>query len=259
MGALHRGHLTLVEKALEQSKRVGVSIFINKRQFNSQEDYEKYPRHVEEDLALLASLNPDFVFLPNEEDLFRDVLFPVFDLHPLDTLLEGRFRPGHFQGVAEVLWTFFDLLKPTRVFMGQKDLQQCAVVQRLIHRHFPQIAFTMVPTVRDSRGLALSSRNERLSEKAKAQAGFIAQSLLVTAESLRYQEWETLREHLKQLIYQQGFEPEYIELVSFPDFETMAGYDCSKIQAVCLAYYAEGIRLIDNALVPGPAIASLFY
>lgn len=258
MGALHQGHLSLIEKALEQSGQVGVSIFINKRQFNSQEDYEKYPRHVEKDLALLEPLNPDFVFLPREEDLFRDFKFPVFDLHPLDTLLEGRFRPGHFKGVAEVLWAFFELLQPAQVFMGQKDLQQCAVVQRLLHRHFPQIAFVMVPTVRDSRGLAYSSRNERLSEKAKAQAGLIARSLLYTAENLRYQDWETLKEGLMQQINRQGFEPEYIELVSYPDFEAMTTYDCSKIQAVCLAYYAEGIRLIDNALVPGPAVAALF-
>lgn len=258
MGALHPGHLALVEKARKESERVGVSIFINKRQFNSPEDYEKYPRHADRDLALLTPLNPDFVFMPREEDLFRDVRFPAFDLSPLDTILEGYFRPGHFRGVAEVLWVFFDLIRPSHVFMGQKDLQQCAVVMRLMREHFPKIGFVMVPTVRNESGLALSSRNERLSADARRRAGRVAQSLLSAADNLHKENWVVLREVLNQHILQEGFKTEYVELVSFPDFEIMTGYDRSKVQAVCIAYFAEGVRLIDNALVPEPGVTSLF-
>lgn len=258
MGALHKGHLALLRKALENCDLTGVSIFVNKRQFNVSLDYEKYPRDTERDLAMLTPLNPDFVFLPEEDDLFRDVSIPSLDLSPLDSVLEGRFRPGHFKGVVDVLWVFFTLIRPQKVFMGQKDLQQCAVVQRLIQKFFPDISLVIVPTVRDPLGLALSSRNERLSDKARMEAGAMARALLQAADLVPHEDWSVLKHSVLTAIQEKGFDPEYAELVSFPDFDLMTTYDPSTIQAICLAYYAEGVRLIDNALVPAAAAGRLF-
>lgn len=256
MGALHQGHLTLVEQAKRSCGFVVVSIFVNKRQFNDPEDFKAYPRLLHQDLDLLQNLQPDVVFLPVEEDLFSRVQFPDFPLHPLDTVLEGAFRLGHFRGVAEVLWVFFTLIRPHQVFMGQKDLQQCAVVERLLQRHFPEIHLVMVPTVREASGLALSSRNLRLSPEEKGKAAAISRLILKCAGQVGQEPWPVLQKMLQDEIQRAGFNPDYVALVSYPDFVVLSKHKPSYPNAICVAYHAGKVRLIDNAWAPGPLPAS---
>ncbi|MCS6981664.1 MAG: pantoate--beta-alanine ligase [Flavobacteriales bacterium] len=252
MGALHKGHLTLVEHAKRNSDFVVVSIFVNRRQFNHLEDFKSYPRSLRQDLDLLQHFQPDVVFLPEEEDLFSQVQFPDFPLYPLDTVLEGAFRPGHFRGVAEVLWVFFTLIRPHRVFMGQKDLQQCAVVERLLQRHFPEIQLLMIPTVRETSGLAMSSRNLLLSPEDKDKAAAISRLVLKCAEQVGHEPWPALQQMLQDEIQRAGFNSDYVALVSYPDFLVLSKHDPLNPQAICIAYHAGKVRLIDNAWAPGP-------
>lgn len=258
MGALHEGHLALVRKARAKSSLVVVSLFINRRQFNNPDDFEKYPRNVQADLSLLETVGPDVVFLPEEENLFRGVAFPVFDLGSLDDRLEGKFRPGHFRGVFEVLWVFFSLIRPRYVFMGQKDLQQCALVEKLLKQHFPFTTLRMVPTVRDKDGLALSSRNLRLTPEERKKAAGVSRALLSAANALPGMAWTQLRQDLLETIHQTGFSPEYVELIQYPDFSMEQRYKPGSLQAICLAYNTESVRLIDNAWVKSPLSAGLF-
>jgi pantoate--beta-alanine ligase len=239
MGALHAGHLALVEKAKELEKPVLVSIFINPAQFNNAEDLQKYPRNLAQDLQLLNNADVDAVFLPVTSDLYPPDLADVsINLGVLDNVFEGEHRPGHFAGVVKVLHRLFSLLKPQDVFFGQKDLQQCLVVEKLITQCFPDIHQHNIPTMRDNRtGLALSSRNARLSAAGLEKAGHINQALRLIAEKSDY-------EAARLLLHNHGIGIEYLEVVSLPDM--LPATDVSSRKAVVFAGYVEGVRLIDN-------------
>ena len=257
MGALHQGHLSLIEAAQKNGYQTVVSIFVNPLQFNNATDLEKYPRHLENDLALLSGVGVDAVWTPN-----IDTIYPAdFTEIALDLgIFEGLHRPGHFNGVVQVLNQLFSVIQPQAVFFGQKDLQQCLVVEKLLAAYFPQIKYFRVETLRAESGLALSSRNERLTSKGKEVAAEIFASMLRISNSLEnhneVQDQEC--ERLKQL----GFEIEYLEWVSLPNMEKAKRRDLTIMEehalsnvktattAVVFAGTLEGVRLIDNLLIP---------
>lgn len=261
MGALHQGHLSLIEAAQKNGYQTVVSIFVNPLQFNNATDLEKYPRHLENDLALLSGVGVDAVWTPNIDTIYpADFTEIALDLGILDQIFEGLHRPGHFNGVVQVLNQLFSVIQPQAVFFGQKDLQQCLVVEKLLAGYFPEIKYFRVATLRAESGLALSSRNERLTSKGKEVAAEIYASMLRISNNLEnhneVQDQEC--ERLKRL----GFEIEYLEWVSLPNMEKAKLHDLTIMEehalsnvktattAVVFAGTLEGVRLIDNLLIP---------
>lgn len=248
MGALHEGHLDLVRNALNISPNVCVSIFVNPKQFNNPEDFAKYPVQTPLDLAMLNKLNVSNVFIPIYEAVYPPDFTPIkLDISPLDKLYEGFFRPGHFDGVIQVLFRFFDLLKPSHVFFGQKDLQQCMVAEKLINAFFPEISLHITDTRRETSGLAMSSRNMRLSPQGKEKASGIYSTMLQLKNQGDFSD-STLESLKKNLLANFGIETEYLDLVSLPDMQKSSSVLKKGRYAIVFAGYLEGIRLIDNLI-----------
>lgn len=252
MGALHQGHLSLIREAQKQGYRTIVSIFVNPLQFNNPTDLEKYPRHLERDLSLLSGLDVDAVWTPSSATIYPENFAEVaLDLGTLDQVFEGYHRPGHFNGVVQVLHRLFSLIKPEAVFFGQKDLQQCLVVERLLHNYFPQIQYFRIPTQRATSGLALSSRNERLSAKGKETASEIYTSMVMIENHLNNYE-KVLQGELERL-NKLEIEVEYLDWVTLPDMQrviTQANPKRDRDSAIVFAGILEGVRLIDNLIIP---------
>jgi len=179
MGALHNGHLSLIKESKKQNDITVVSIFVNPIQFNNEQDFIKYPKNFEKDLNLLQNVNCDVVFLPTEKEIYPEPDNRVFDLGYLENIMEGKFRPGHFQGVAKVVDRLFNIVKPNNSYFGQKDFQQSVVVKQMVYDLNLPININVVPTVRDKDGLALSSRNIFLNPQERSQALSLYQSLLL--------------------------------------------------------------------------------
>ena len=252
MGALHQGHLSLIREAQKQGYRTIVSIFVNPLQFNNPTDLEKYPRHLERDLSLLSGLDVDAVWTPSSATIYPENFAEIaLDLGNLDQVFEGYHRPGHFNGVVQVLHRLFSLIKPEAVFFGQKDLQQCLVVERLLHNYFPQIQYFRIPTQRETSGLALSSRNERLSAKGKETASEIYTSMVMIENHLNNYE-KVLQGELERL-NKLEIEVEYLDWVTLPDMQrviTQANPIRDRDSAIVFAGFLEGVRLIDNLIIP---------
>ena len=243
MGALHEGHMKLVQSAKKEGTLVLVSIFINPKQFNNLDDLNKYPVNLKGDLELLSRHRVDAVFIPMMEDVYPCTQSVKIDLPEVASVWEGAFREGHFQGVVDVLSSFYNLIKPKRVFFGQKDLQQCMVVKEMMKSNYPEIEFHMVPTHREESGLAYSSRNERLSSKGRDSASQIYRTLNELKEGFNQSSLEN--EILN--ISKAGIEIEYLEKISLPKMEI--DQSDTKSGAIIFAGYLEGVRLIDNILL----------
>lgn len=242
MGALHDGHLSLVQHAKDQGHSVVVSIFVNPTQFNNSEDLAKYPRTISEDLLKLASIGVDAVFLPSVNEIYPDnKVVKSINLGIEAQSLEGHYRPGHFEGVVMVLRRLFEIIKPGHVFFGQKDLQQCMVVKSLINQEFPSIHFNMIETMREIDGLAMSSRNARLTIEERKIANHIYEAMVkVSARDMKDSEFQILINELNSL----GIKTEYLNYVSLPDLLVVANR--SQAHAVVYAGYLGSVRLIDN-------------
>ena len=264
MGALHAGHLALVEEARAQTGVVICSIFVNPLQFNRAEDLARYPRHEEEDLALLKPAGVDLVFIPEVGDLFGGGWEPpVYDLGGLDTVLEGAWRPGHFQGVAQVVGRLLDLIPCTDLYMGLKDYQQCLVVQRLLDtRKGRQAVLHRRPTVRDAMGLALSSRNLLLSAEDLERARGIARTWRWMKEALAAPlsgavplslaapfSPSALIEGGLHRMEQEGLRPEYLSLVRDGTLDPWSGPAVDGLPRALFAGWLGSVRLIDNELL----------
>ena len=251
MGALHKGHLSLVETSLANVDCTVVSIFINPRQFNDSDDLKKYPRPIESDIRMLSETGIDVLFLPDEVDIYArgDESHIDFDPGPAANSMEGKFRPGHFKGMAEVVYRLLAIVEPDKLYMGQKDFQQLTIVRKMItDLHIP-VLLEMCPTVRESNGLAMSSRNARLSTEARQEAAIIY-STLVAAQRL-YEEEAPVGEIKKlamQALTRRNFDPEYFEIVDGISLEPVSSIDDSQFVVTCCAVKVEGIRLIDNAV-----------
>lgn len=251
MGALHEGHLRLVRQAKMENSVVVVSIFVNPTQFNNPEDLEKYPRNLSADLALLEKENVDFVFAPGNQEMYPSQMHTSISFPGLDQVLEGAFRPGHFNGVAIVISKLFHIIEPDVAYFGQKDLQQVSVIKRLVQDLHFGLDIRVVPTVRNPDGLALSSRNERLTPHQRSQALILSLTLKQAENDLRSgMEWNKVKEAIMP-----NFGPtadvqlEYLELVDTDTFEILTKSQANRNQALCIAAYVGGVRLIDNVIL----------
>ena len=244
MGALHDGHLALVKQAAEMGP-VLVSIFVNPAQFNNKEDLAKYPRTLMSDLQKLKVAGTDAVFIPNETDIYPPELAAVnLDLGGLGKKLEAAHRPGHFEGVVKILHRLFEVVRPGRVYFGLKDLQQCMVAEKLIKKYFPQIEQHNAATVREKSGLAMSSRNTRLTDEGKMKAATIYKALKLFKGGAWPQNETALN-----LLKAADIEIEYLQVMNLPDFEEANEPNEKQRQAVLFAGYLEGVRLIDNLIL----------
>jgi len=247
MGALHEGHLTLLRRSLEENDASIVSIFVNPTQFNNSEDLEKYPRRTDEDLALLKAAGATAVFMPSVEEMYgSDVSSEKIDLIGLDVGMEGEFRPGHFQGVATVVKRLFEFIKPQKAYFGNKDYQQVLIVQHVARVFNLPVEVIGVSTARYESGLAMSSRNYRLSEQGMKEAAIIYREMKWAGENHQNFSPAELKAKVLEHFSDSNLELEYIE---FADSETMQIVeDWSEHQSVrvLMAAYCQGVRLIDN-------------
>lgn len=249
MGALHQGHLSLVKKALEQTDIVIVSIFVNPKQFNNSTDLEKYPRTHESDIELLESNGCHALFMPSTDEMYAGTNDRVYDLGYLDTILEATFRKGHFNGVAFIVDLLFELIQPNKAFFGEKDYQQLAIIKQLVKQKHPSIEIVSCPIIREIDGLAMSSRNMRLTPANREQASFIYNTLneiklLIKSHDLDYiKTWVN-----DQFKLNPAFQLEYFELIDTNTFYPVTTYkEASSIIGLIAVYLGE-IRLIDNML-----------
>lgn len=248
MGALHSGHIELVKRSVKENDFTVCSVFVNPTQFNNPEDLKKYPRTLEEDCKMLEDAGCDLVFAPSAEEMYPALPKMKLDFGDLETKLEGEFRPGHFNGVGIVVSKLFHIVKPTKAYFGQKDLQQCAVVNRMVKDLSFDLELIICDTVREESGLAMSSRNRRLSENGRAQAAFLYQSLKMGEKLLRegLPVSEVKKKISKEFSEKSYFTPEYYEIVDFETLNSIDSYEPHKKTAIVLAVFLEEVRLIDN-------------
>ena len=252
MGALHQGHAALVRRSVAENDVCVVSVFVNPTQFNNKEDLQKYPRTLEKDVELLTQLGVHFVFAPSPEEMYSaeemDTQFS-FDFNGLDKVMEGKMRPGHFNGVVQVVSRLFELVRPTRAYFGEKDFQQLAIIHHMVERSTMKTNFTDLkiidcPIVREESGLALSSRNQRLSEEEKSIALNISKTLFA---SLEWAKTSSVPEVEKRVIDTinaiPGLDVEYYEIV---DKTTLQPTNTFQNAIGCITVYCGPVRLIDN-------------
>ena len=252
MGALHAGHAALVQKACSENEICVVSIFVNPTQFNNAEDLQKYPRTLQKDAVLLESLGVHFVFAPAPEEMYSTEEMQTrfsFDFNGLDEVMEGKMRPGHFNGVVQVVSRLFELVRPTRAYFGEKDFQQLAIIRHMVEHsalssNFNNLKIVGCPIVREASGLALSSRNERLSDSEKQTAVAISQTLLASVEWAKTDSIEAVKKRVIDTINAiDGLEVEYYEIVDKSTLQPTTTFD----NAIgCVTVYCGPVRLIDN-------------
>lgn len=247
MGALHEGHLTLVRQSVQNNSCTIVSIFVNPTQFNNKEDLKHYPRNEKADFAMLKEANCDAVFFPSVEEMYPEPDAREFDLGSLTTVMEGEFRPGHFNGVVQIVTRLFDTVKPTHAYFGEKDYQQLAVIQYIVKQLKYNIKIVPVPTVREKDGLAMSSRNLRLTPQQRKIAPKIYETISEAKKAINgYTVREVENIVVNKINSIEGLKVEYFAIV---DNQTLQPVDswhekCGKIG--CIAVYCGDIRLIDN-------------
>lgn len=248
MGALHNGHLTLIKKAKKHADIVVCSIFVNPTQFNNKEDLKKYPRTEENDCKLLESVDCNYAFVPDVKEVYpKNFKSPEVDLGELATVMEGANRPGHFEGVVEVVSRLFDIVEPDMAFFGKKDFQQLAIIRRMTSELNYDIDIKGVDIVRAKSGLALSSRNARLSENGREKAAFLYQTLREAAKKTGYHTPKYIKKWVtKQLDKQADFELEYFEIADTVALQPTDKWEKGKKYRGYIVAWLEGVRLIDN-------------
>lgn len=253
MGALHAGHGSLVIKAKDETDCVVCSVFVNPTQFNDKVDFEKYPITREADLALLLEWGCQVAFFPDVEDVYPNGMNAgsEFDFGYLDTILEGEKRPGHFQGVGQVVSRLLDIVKPSDLFMGQKDFQQCMVIQKLLElKENPyQTKLHICPTVRDADGLAMSSRNKLLSEPQRTLAATIYQCLVSIQSKQSTDSFSVVQRECLDLLTNKDFIPEYVSIADANNLSLLEDFDAKRKMVALIAAKIGSVRLIDNLLL----------
>ena len=247
MGALHEGHASLVRRAVAENEVVVVSDFVNPTQFNDKNDLLKYPRTLEADCELLEKEGAAYVFAPSVEEVYPEPDTRQFSYAPLDTVMEGKYRPGHFNGVCQIVSKLFMMVEPDKAYFGEKDFQQLAIIREMVKQmNFP-LEIVGCPIVRESDGLALSSRNARLSEEERRQALNISKTLF---QSKEYATTHTVEETQKfvedSIAAAEGLELEYFELVDGTTLQKISTWDETNYAVGCITVYCGEVRLIDN-------------
>lgn len=253
MGALHRGHISLLEASKKDNDITISSIFINPAQFNDPTDFEKYPVTIEKDIYLLEKAGCDILFLPSVAEIYPDGFnnHKQYDLGKLETLLEGKFRPGHFQGVCMVVERLLNIVCPGKLYLGQKDYQQCMVINRLIQLMDIEKDTTLVvcPTLREPDGLAMSSRNMRLNEEERKRAVAIYNVLTSIKNYLQPSSLITIKDKAVEKLVAKGFRVDYVEIADAITLEPVTEWDGRQKLVALVAAFNNEVRLIDNMLI----------
>lgn len=251
MGALHQGHLSLVNSAKAQSQLVVCSIFVNPTQFNNSADFAKYPITLEQDIALLEGIGCEVLFLPSVTEIYPHGTSPQrhYELGYLETVLEGSYRPGHFQGVCQVVHRLLDIVMPDSLYLGQKDYQQCMVLTKLVQLLGLPTQVAICPTLREPDGLAMSSRNLRLSPGERKQALAISRTLQWLLHHIAAGPLAALKERAKNQLEEQGFGVDYVEIAHADSLALLQSWDGKQPLVVLAAAFLGEIRLIDNMVV----------
>lgn len=249
MGALHKGHVSLVERSVAENDITVVSIFVNPTQFNDKNDLKNYPRMPEKDIAILEAAGVNVVFMPTESEIYPEPDTRVFDFGMLDKVMEGKFRPGHFNGVAQVVSKLFDIVEPHRAYFGQKDYQQLAIIRAMVRMLGYRIEIVGCPIVREPDGLAMSSRNLLLTPEHRKSAPLIYQTL---AEARNKTNGLSVKEMIDWVVNRINSDPnlkvEYFELADADSLLPVQGWDHPNGIVGCIAVWAGNIRLIDNMM-----------
>ncbi|MDR0866778.1 MAG: pantoate--beta-alanine ligase [Candidatus Symbiothrix sp.] len=247
MGALHPGHIELVKQCVAENDVSVVSIFVNPTQFNNPEDLLKYPRTLEADSKLLQEAGVDIVFAPSVEEIYPEPDTRQFDFGDLETVMEGQFRPGHFNGVAQVVSRLFDVVKPDRAYFGEKDFQQLAIIRQLVKQLGLNIRIIPHPIVREPDGLALSSRNTRLTPEQRKNAVAISQTLRKNQKEQNRQPVSELKKKVTAEINAvPELQVEYFDIVDGHTLQSITNWSDTNYPVGCIAVYAGDVRLIDN-------------
>ncbi len=249
MGALHEGHLSLMKQSLKDNNSTVVSIFVNPTQFNNPEDLKKYPRTLNQDLAKINHENPDIiVYAPSAEDIYDGIISSQhFEFDGLENQMEGKFRPGHFDGVGTIVKRLFEIVKPTNAYFGEKDFQQVQIVKKMVNKNKINVNIITCPIFREQNGLAMSSRNERLSKTEREQAKIIYQTLKSAKEKFRNATANEVAKWVqKTFIEDPVFKLEYFQIADEEQLLPCLRKSKSKKYRAFIAVFVNNIRLIDT-------------
>lgn len=250
MGALHEGHLSLIRLSKAATDLTVCSIFVNPTQFNDPSDFAKYPITTDKDIALLLTAGCDLLFLPDVTEMYPDgmTVVPAYDLGAMETLLEGKYRPGHFQGVCQVVHRLLLQVRPDDLFLGQKDYQQCIVINRLLQlTGFSEtVTLHICPTLREPDGLAMSSRNRRLNKTERNLAATLFRTLSYLKQQLQPGNCEVLLQTAAAQLEREGFRTDYLVLADAVTLQPVSSWDGNQQLVVLVAAFLGDVRLIDN-------------
>lgn len=247
MGALHAGHASLVKRCVAENDAAVVSVFVNPTQFNDKNDLAKYPRTLEADCSLLEQCGAAFAFAPSVEEMYPEPDTRQFSYAPLDTVMEGKFRPGHFNGVCQIVSKLFEAVKPDRAYFGEKDFQQLAIIREMVRQLKFPLEIVGCPIVREEDGLALSSRNARLSAEERQQALKISQTLFASRDFAKTHTVAETQKFVEDAIEAApGLCLEYFELVDGNTLQKIANWEDTQYAVGCITVFCGEVRLIDN-------------
>lgn len=250
MGALHEGHLELMRKTKQENDILACSIFVNPIQFNNKEDLKKYPRTLEDDIRKLNSIGCDILFTPSTKEMYPEEEKTIYDFGNLDKVMEGMHRHGHFNGVAIVVKKLFDIIQPDKAYFGEKDFQQLVIIQTLVKQLKLSVEIIPCPIVREKDGLAMSSRNERLSPDERKSAPIIFKTLQDAKNNFSKFSIEEIKKHVASKINSNpGMKLEYFEIVDKQSLLPVKNLTDSKNCIACIALFLGKIRLIDNIII----------
>lgn len=249
MGALHPGHLSLIDTAKKENRVTICSIFVNPTQFNNPTDFKKYPITIEKDIEMLETAGCDILFFPAVTEIYPDGITEKknYPLGFIETILDGKYRPGHFQGVCMVVERLLEIVNPHNLYLGQKDYQQCLVIKKLIDMiDQPSITIHICPTLREADGLAMSSRNMRLNENERAIAPAIYKAMLFIKDHIETGDLTPIRNEAIEMLNKVGFKTDYIEIADAATLTLLNEWDGQQKIVVLAAAFLHEVRLIDN-------------
>ncbi len=252
MGALHAGHASLVERAVKENDVVVVSVFVNPTQFNDKNDLKNYPRTLDADCALLERIGATVAFAPSVEEMYPEEDTRLFSFAPLDTVMEGACRPGHFNGVAQIVSKLFYAVEPDRAYFGEKDFQQLAIIREMVRQLGMGLEIVGCPIVREEDGLAMSSRNTLLSEDERERALTISSTLFASVDFAKVNTLAATKAFVEDMINDTpGLELEYYQIVDGNTLQEIGEWSDSDYVVGCIALFCGNVRLIDNIKYKG--------
>lgn len=247
MGALHNGHISLIECSIEQNDTTIVSIFVNPTQFNHRSDFEKYPRDLGKDLKRLEEAGVDMVFSPSEKEMYPEEDTREFYFGYLEEVMEGQHRPGHFNGVAQIVSKLFETIDPDKAYFGEKDFQQLVIIKKLVEKLDMDIEIVPCPIQREENGLAMSSRNERLNNEERENASLISSILFEARDKAVEKSPEEIKNWVVEKLNKNPFiDVEYFEIVDENTLKPVQQFDETFYKRACVAVWVGDVRLIDN-------------